>query len=53
MLEQEVPCLAPQDLPMAQLKGLCPVQAPHLSWLLGSVTRAWPASAELPATPLE
>lgn len=28
----------------------CPVQPPHLSWLWGSIARAWPASAILPAT---
>lgn len=49
--------LATQGLPVlpqgARLKGLCPVQPPHLSRPLGSVTRAWLASAILPAAPLK
>lgn len=49
--------LATQGLPGlpqgAQLKGPCPVQPPHLSRPLGSVTRAWLASAILPAAPLK
>lgn len=57
VLEEEVPLLAirpsPWPSPGSPAPGAVSSLGPTPVLVLGSVTRAWPASAELPATPLE